>query len=288
MGYIRNTKSYIKSSPYLHILAIFTDPKLTKNNLAGFIVMELGECKKLPDVFSVRLICSNANKGKILMAAALYSIKINKHIRDKRCVLEVAGGFTNPAAYCMYSKFGFKAAPELYGRKGFDDYDNLPMLVDLDKITTDEIIHAALNKVAVDDPLCRVPKQKQPFMGIASQLKMEHDNKMKMNDASKLLLSRLESTGKTPDDLIRRIENEPVSSFISLFSLHDYDSSPDTSPKTPRSHESEFSRSLSPPTVSTRRFSVSKASIKQAKYSRKKKLSLATSAILKTFIHSLK
>ncbi len=179
-GYISNPKTSStadndtsKTNIDRNILVIF-DEKFNTDNLAGFIVVEKGECKKLPNVYSIRLFYSKINKCSLLIAAALYALKTNPMIKDKRCILEVANEYKDTPAYSMYSKFGFKPAPELYGKKGFNDYSNFPMIVNLNNISVDTIKNAATDPVEVDVDNLLYPRstQKQYYISINKTLKM--------------------------------------------------------------------------------------------------------------------
>ena len=45
-------------------------------------------------------------------------------------ILELASAYTNPGGLCMYEKFGFQYTESMYGKKCFEDFNNLPMLID--------------------------------------------------------------------------------------------------------------------------------------------------------------
>ena len=48
-------------------------------------------------------------------------------------VLELASGYINAVGLCMYEKFGFQYTERMYGAQCFEDFNNLPMLIDFDK-----------------------------------------------------------------------------------------------------------------------------------------------------------
>jgi len=115
-------------------------------NVLGFIIIEKGECKKKPDLYSVNLICVKSNskygkvKGTILLGAFLYC---NKLAGGKKSILELADGYNNVAGFFAYSKLGFDRDLELYDpTQGvcFYDMNNLPMSVNLTKYTENQII----------------------------------------------------------------------------------------------------------------------------------------------------
>jgi len=107
-------------------------------DVVGFVVVEIGECHKLPNTASINLICArefenHKNAGRTMMALFCYFILSSPSL-DQRGILEVAGGFENPGAFCMYQKFGFKPDYSLYSAT--DDWECfnwatlIPMMVD--------------------------------------------------------------------------------------------------------------------------------------------------------------
>lgn len=117
-------------------------------SVLGFIVVEKGECQLLKDIYSVHLICtreskSKAIKGAVLLGAYLYCIKSSDEIaeRNKRGILELAGGYMNLSGFFAYSKLGFDKDNSLYDELHcFKDAGNLPMSVDLTKYSSQDII----------------------------------------------------------------------------------------------------------------------------------------------------
>ena len=45
-------------------------------------------------------------------------------------ILELASAYTNPGGLCMYEKFGFQYTESMFGPQCFEDFNNLPMLID--------------------------------------------------------------------------------------------------------------------------------------------------------------
>ena len=122
--------------------------KLTQ--ILGFLIAEKGECHKLPDVWSVNLICTRESKplsikGQILMGCYLHAIKTNDivNVRDKKGILELASGFTNTAGFFSYYKCGYNVDLSLHGNNCFYDDKNLPMSIDLTRFSEKEIISMA-------------------------------------------------------------------------------------------------------------------------------------------------
>lgn len=110
-----------------------------RSAISGFLITRLGECRSLPDTYSIHLICVNPGgvAGKILIGAFLYALKKGNH---KRGILELARGYNNIPAFFAYSKMGFEKDVTLYGNNCFTDLDVLPMSVNVEDMTEEEII----------------------------------------------------------------------------------------------------------------------------------------------------
>jgi len=83
----------------------------------GFIVVELGECKRYPKVWTVNLICSSVGGGgQILLGLYLFTIFKNDFIlvENKFGLLELANAYLNVAGLASYTKLGFKISHEYY------------------------------------------------------------------------------------------------------------------------------------------------------------------------------
>lgn len=94
----------------------------------GFIIVEKGECKDYPTVWSVNLICSSENGGgAILMGLYLFTIASNENITPKVAILELANSYINFTGLASYSKLGFTPNYNLYGPNCFSEHNNLPM-----------------------------------------------------------------------------------------------------------------------------------------------------------------
>lgn len=102
------------------------------NSVLGFIIVEKGECKRLPNAYSVNLICVRSikekPKGAVLLGAYLYCIK---KIGQRYGLLELAGGYKNAAGFFAYSKMGFIKNTTLFDAQCFTDIHNLPMSIDI-------------------------------------------------------------------------------------------------------------------------------------------------------------
>ena len=127
--------------------------KTVSNNkikqIVAFIIVELGECQKKPNTVSVNLICGIEKKlykrgfpsfkAGILLAAYLYCIKNSRY--EQEGILELAGGYTNVSGFMTYTKLGFNYDKTLYGSNCFNDFNNLPMSVNLVKMNLEDIIN---------------------------------------------------------------------------------------------------------------------------------------------------
>ena len=159
-------------------------------SVLGFIVVEKGECQLLKDIYSVHLICtreskSKAIKGAVLLGAYLYCIKSSDEIteRNKRGILELAGGYMNLSGFFAYSKLGFDKDNSLYDELHcFKDAGNLPMSVDLTKYSSRDIIdmvNGTKKRLAEDDtgiyqigvPKDEMEKRIQTNVAILSNMK---------------------------------------------------------------------------------------------------------------------
>ena len=116
-----------------------TNRKIDK--VVGFIVTELGECKKEPTAITVKLICVREGtiRGGLLMGAYLYCLKKQRTYK-KMGMLELARGYLNVPGFISYTKLGFDKNLSLYGERCFKDYVNLPMSVNLTRIPEETII----------------------------------------------------------------------------------------------------------------------------------------------------
>lgn len=126
-------------------------PKTVANNkikkIVGFIIVEHGECKSNPNLFSVNLICVKPDSGfngKLLMGAYLFCIK-NSRMSEKYGILELANGYKNIGGFISYMKMGFKPALELSNADCFPDYNNLPMNHDIRGMSQQDIVKYATN-----------------------------------------------------------------------------------------------------------------------------------------------
>jgi hypothetical protein len=135
------------------------------NHILGFMIVEKGECKKMPTAYSINLICTRTKileykrysndrgkerertRGGILLGFYLYCSK--KH-GQTHGILELADGYMNTSGFFSYSKQGFIKDLTMFGINCFNDQANLPMSVRLDKYTFDEIMNHASGDKSVE------------------------------------------------------------------------------------------------------------------------------------------
>ena len=155
------------------------------DNVLGFIVAEMGECAKEPNVYAVNLICSQSGLGKLLLGACLYCIKFNDDVSEKRCILELAHAYKNTPGFFMYTKLGFNLDDSLMEKEGvcFFDILHLPMSVTLngDKFTqqyfVDMMVRSDFKQADVVDPSgiyeLGLPKKESEDGGKSSAIQKE-------------------------------------------------------------------------------------------------------------------
>jgi hypothetical protein len=155
------------------------------DNVLGFVIAELGECAREPNVYAVNLICSQSGLGKLLLGACLYCIKFNDDVSEKKCILELAHAYKNTAGFFMYTKLGFNLDDSLIGKEGecFFDYLHIPMSVILndDKFTqqyfVDMMVRSDFKQADVNDPTeiydLGLPKKDTEDGGKSSALQRE-------------------------------------------------------------------------------------------------------------------
>ena len=155
------------------------------DNVLGFVIAELGECAREPNVYAVNLICSQSGLGKLLLGACLYCIKFNDDVSEKKCILELAHAYKNTAGFFMYTKLGFNLDDSLIGEEGecFFDYLHIPMSVMLndDKFTqqyfVDMMVRSDFKQADVNDPTgiyeLGLPKKESEDGGKSSAIQKE-------------------------------------------------------------------------------------------------------------------
>lgn len=133
------------------------------DKMVGLAIVNKGECGYYPDIFALQLICSGQNivSGSVLLAMYLLALK---HIGMAIGLLELAMSYENLGGLCAYDKFGFVESYAIKHEKvcffgHIEDYDTLPMFVDVAAMTPEIIIDTLVNtpgkpKIARTEPLC--------------------------------------------------------------------------------------------------------------------------------------
>lgn len=123
------------------------------NKIDAFILIEKGECSKLPLTYSVNLICSRPELkgsngiggGLFLLASFLYCLKhyfITNEIVDQKAILELAGSYENIQGFITYTKLGFRKNVSLTGDDclaGIKE-KNLPMITNLTRVQPNDFL----------------------------------------------------------------------------------------------------------------------------------------------------
>jgi len=126
--------------------------------IVGFLIAQKGECRKYPNAYSVNLICAR-EKGisSMLMGCYLYCIKRHPQYTQKG-LLELAGQYNNLNGFCAYRKMGYVFDPDIYTDNclSFSDAgdDLLPMSLDLDAMSIEDIIARTTQSTPIDDLVC--------------------------------------------------------------------------------------------------------------------------------------
>jgi hypothetical protein len=113
--------------------------KLKINSIVALMIVQKGECTKMPEAFALNLLCVKKGSfegcGALLMGLYLYTIlcrSLQSGFPLQPGLLELARGFYNLEGLCLYSKFGFDHDPNLLGPDCFYDAGNMPMDLDFE------------------------------------------------------------------------------------------------------------------------------------------------------------
>jgi len=194
-GYIKNDITSLKSNPNFDALfavnkkdtiirsgnlTIEQYQKLKSESVGGFIIVQKGRCKRLPgsvslwnDVYSVSLICTNNEKGQLLLGAYLFILKTTP--RAQVAILELAGGYTNIPGFISYSKLGFEKDLGLYGDGCFMSLRNLPMSKYLKDETPENII-----QIVTKDVELVIPKENRNILNFYKSNKNNPEKQEKL------------------------------------------------------------------------------------------------------------
>jgi len=116
--------------------------------IAGFIVVQKGECEERPNSWCVNLICVTPGgiKGSVLLGGCLYCIAKLKNDPsiNQECLLELAGGYNNLPGFFSYTAMGFLRDDSLWGEDCLYEQNCMPMRANLHDLSSDDIINKVL------------------------------------------------------------------------------------------------------------------------------------------------
>jgi len=135
--------------------------RLRKDKMAkivGFLIAQRGECPKYPNAYAVNLICARERGiSSMLMGCYLYCIKRHPTYMQKG-LLELANEYNNLNGFCAYRKMGYVFDPDIYSANclKFADAGDalLPMSVDIDAMTIEDIIARTTQSTPIPDVVC--------------------------------------------------------------------------------------------------------------------------------------
>jgi len=143
-------------------------------------------------------------------------------------VLELAFGYMNQSGLCMYEKFGFKHDPNMISSDCFDDYENLPMIIDFDSLEGEysgmsiedkrtKIIQISSGKEKgfPKENICSLRGRDQKIIGILMFLRHyeQHNGSIENQEyADKMVNEIVEvfSTKSSVSELLRYAENPSI------------------------------------------------------------------------------
>ena len=181
-------------------------------DIYGMMVVQKGECIKYPQIYAINLICANKpNISKYLLGLYICTIKKTPEL-PQFGLLEVGGNYTNVAAYCAYQKFGFYHDESLIDDCFPDNArDNLPMIVDIDMFSFDDIFQIIKGKINLPkDDLCYITGNVQNKIAIYQKIKYVLENQPNYSylrsfyDENKLHIDNMyKELGILPDYMVR-------------------------------------------------------------------------------------
>jgi len=134
--YVKNGVENALNQDNLYIDILIMCSKNQPYKIVSLLVVLKGECKFLPEVWSVSLVCSVLkNAGSIMLAAFMNIIALNglnsinnNQFQGTISILDLALRETNIGALCVYSKLGYKYMSEKF--RYADTYGNCYNLAD--------------------------------------------------------------------------------------------------------------------------------------------------------------
>ena len=125
----------------------------TRKKITGILIASNKECNE--NKWSIKLVCSSykvKGGGQFLIALYLYALK---EINQDFGFLELAYGYANIKAFCLYSKFGFVENAALNNCPVYnieDNLNNVKMTVDMKDLTQALIIQIFLGTAKYTPP----------------------------------------------------------------------------------------------------------------------------------------
>jgi hypothetical protein len=231
-GYIENDITFLKSNPDFDALfavnkkdniilrgnlTIEQYQQLKSESVGGFIIVQKGECKKLPYVYSVNLICTNNVKGQLLLGAYLFIIKSNPEL-PQIAILELAHGYTNISGFISYSKLGFEKDLHLYGENCFESLTTLPMSNYWISRTTDEIIQFVTKDVELV-----ISPEARAILNFYESNKNKPENQQKLGVLLNILYRMELRADKILEDLIHVYDENNYEKMQNFFGYKETD-----------------------------------------------------------------
>ena len=133
-------------------LGEISQQNILAGDVLGFMILYTGECKMHNDVPALQIICSNGSDKRVANYLLYLYVKCLREHNVKKGLLEVAGGYANPGAMCLYNKFGFREDALLDTSECFPESANgttLAMSADLEDPGYDDIDQMVVNNDAI-------------------------------------------------------------------------------------------------------------------------------------------
>jgi hypothetical protein len=136
---------------------------INHEDVLGFMLLYTGECGTHPNIPVLQIICSNGKNKKVASYLIYLYLKGLMSQGITMGLLEVAGGYDNAGALCLYNKFGFRENASLDTPDCFEESakgDTLAMSVDLaDPKYTD----GALDAVVLGGTAIQIAEDGEPM-----------------------------------------------------------------------------------------------------------------------------
>jgi hypothetical protein len=196
VGYRTKLSNELPTSKTHEIILISNSKKVPEieDDFQGFMIVEKGECNTFPEIHCLNLICSKNQFGRWLIALYLY-ITIKRG--DDIGLLELGNAYYNVGGLCLYTKYGFKFAPDLSKEDCFKYFTpNLPMKVEVkDYGATEEeqiarlfriLTNTEINDESFTKPtICGIRGNRQKLLSLALNLQVTEEYVTREVDESK-------------------------------------------------------------------------------------------------------